>query len=169
MTAGGYRAQGPGSLRATDADRETVRTILEDAHAEGRLSWEEFDTRSTALVAAKTYDQLAGLTADLPNRIPAVPPQVYGPGLPYQEAPLNSLAVASFSLGLSQIFFWFLTGIPAIITGHLARQQIKHRGEQGSGFALAGLILGYAGLGLAVVVGLIIALVVVAATAHGHG
>jgi hypothetical protein len=155
-----------GSIRATDADRETVRSILEDAHAEGRLSWDEFDTRSTALVSAKTYDQLATLTADLLNRIPAVPPQVYGPGMPYQEAPLNSLAIASFSLGLSQIFFWFFTGIPAIITGHIARQQIKRTGEQGSGFALAGLVLGYAGLGLAVIVGLIITLIVVAATHH---
>jgi Domain of unknown function (DUF4190)/Domain of unknown function (DUF1707) len=155
-------------MRATDADRETVRTILEDAHAEGRLSWEDFDTRSTALVSAKTYDQLSTLTADLPSRIPAVPPLVYDPGAGYQEAPLNGLAIASFSLGLSQIFFWFLTGIPAIITGHIARQQIKRRGEQGAGFALAGLALGYAGLGLAVVVGLIITLIVVAATSPAH-
>ena len=162
MAAGGYR--GAGSTRATDADRETVRTILEDAHAEGRLSWDEFDTRSTALVSAKTYDQLATLTADLPSRIPVAPPQIYAPGAAYQEPPLNSLAIASFSLGLSQIFFWFLTGIPAIITGHIAPQQIRRRGEQGAGFATAGIVLGYAGLGLAVVVGLIITLIVVAAT-----
>ncbi len=168
MAAGGYRGRAGGSLRATDADRDTVRSILEDAHAEGRLSWDDFDTRSTALVSAKTYDQLATLTADLPNRIPAVRPQVFDPGVPYQEAPLNSLAILSFSLGLGQIFFWFFTGIPAIITGHIARQQIKRRGDQGAGFALAGLILGYAGLGLAVVVGLIITLIVVAATGHGH-
>jgi hypothetical protein len=151
-------------MRATDADREMVRTILEDAHAEGRLSWEEFDTRSTALVSAKTYDQLAGLTADLPNRIPAVPPQVYDPGMPFGEAPLNSMALASLSLGLSQIFFWFLTGIPAIITGHIARRQIKRTGEQGAGFAIAGLVLGYAGLGLAVLTGIIITVIVVATT-----
>jgi hypothetical protein len=148
-------------LRATDADRETVRTILEDAHAEGRLSWDEFDNRSTALFGAKTYDQLATLTADLSSRIPAVPPQVYAPGTAYQEPPLNNLAIASFSLGLSQIFFWFLASIPAIICGHLARRQIRRRGEQGAGFAMAGLVLGYLGLGLAVVVALVITLIVV--------
>jgi len=166
MAAGGYRGRGAGSMRATDADRETVRTILEDAHAEGRLSWEEFDTRSTALVQAKTYDQLATLTTDLPSRIPAVQPQIYDPGAAYQEAPLNSLAIASFSLGISQIFFWVLTGIPAIITGHIARGQIKRTGEQGAGFATAGIVLGYLGLGLAVVTGLIITLIVLAALGH---
>jgi hypothetical protein len=40
--------------------------------------------------------------------------------------------------------------IAAIVTGHIARSQIKRSGEQGSGLAKAGLILGYVGLGLMV-------------------
>jgi len=36
----------------------------------------------------------------------------------------------------------------AVVTGHIARRQIRRTGEQGAGFALAGLILGYIGLAL---------------------
>jgi hypothetical protein len=43
-----------------------------------------------------------------------------------------------------------LSSIVAVVTGHIARRQIKRTGEQGAGFALAGLILGYVGLGLMV-------------------
>src|SRR5262245_37014619 len=74
MTAGSH---GYGAMRATDADRENVRQILQDAHAQGRLSWDELDSRTTALLNAQTYGQLAELTSDLPNRIPGTPPQVY--------------------------------------------------------------------------------------------
>ncbi len=43
-----------------------------------------------------------------------------------------------------------LGSIVAIITGHIARGQIKRSGEQGAGLALAGVILGYIGLALTV-------------------
>ena len=75
MTAGGY---GYGSMQPTDSDRENTRTILQDAHTQGRLSWAEFDSRSTALASAQTHDQLAGLTADLQNQIPGTQPQGFG-------------------------------------------------------------------------------------------
>ena len=43
---------------------------------------------------------------------------------------------------------WFLGGIVAVITGHIARSQIKRTGEAGSSLALAGLIAGYVAIGL---------------------
>jgi type II secretory pathway pseudopilin PulG len=48
-------------------------------------------------------------------------------------------------LGICSFFFSILTGIPAIIFGHLAKTEIRQsRGRlQGDGMALAGLILGY--------------------------
>ena len=60
MTAGGY---GYGPMRATDADRENVRQILQDAHAQGRLSWDEFDSRTTALLNAqvRTANAISGI------------------------------------------------------------------------------------------------------------
>ena len=153
MTAGGY-----GSMRATDADRENVRAILADAHAEGRLSLAEYEERSAALLEARTYDQLAAITADLPNRIPLSPPQVYQPssvmpGSPGLAGPANGLAVASLACGIAQFLgLWLLGTIPAIVLGHKARRQIRRTGEGGSGMALAGLVLGYAGLALTVIV-----------------
>lgn len=54
------------NIRASDMDREGVVTILRDAHAEGRLTLEEFDERTSAAYAAKTWGELADLTTDLP-------------------------------------------------------------------------------------------------------
>lgn len=187
MTAGGY---GYGYVRATDADRERVRTVLADAHAQGRLSWSDFDARTNALMQAQTYDQLSALTADLPGSQPAGPPpgaypgpsygqQSYGPQgyAPAQNyggyqvtgyAPTNPMAIASLVCGLTQFLgFWVVTGIPAIIMGHVARRQIRERGEQGDGMALAGMILGYIGLVLAIVFTIIIIVAVVAVNKNG--
>jgi peptidyl-prolyl cis-trans isomerase B (cyclophilin B) len=63
--------------------------------------------------------------------------------------------------GVVQFFgFWLLGTIPAIVLGHMARRQIQQRGEQGAGLALTGLILGYAGLALTVIVVIIIVIAV---------
>jgi DUF1707 SHOCT-like domain len=56
--AGGY-------LRASDADREQVATLLSTAYAEGRLSREEHDERVDQLMEAKTFDDLIPITRDL--------------------------------------------------------------------------------------------------------
>ena len=55
-----------------------------------------------------------------------------------------------------------LATIPAVVLGHMARGQIRRTGEQGAGMALAGLILGWIGVGFTV-------LVVVAAIAARRG
>jgi Domain of unknown function (DUF1707) len=54
-----------GSLRASDADREQVATLLSTAYAEGRLTREEHDERIDQLMAAKTFDDLIPITRDL--------------------------------------------------------------------------------------------------------
>jgi hypothetical protein len=151
MTASSY-----GYMRATDQDRENVRSILQDAHADGRLDWQEFDARTTALLNAQTYDQLTALTADLPTRIPAVPPQAWQP-VPGGPASTNGMAIAALICGIAQFFgFWLVGTIPAIVFGHLARKQIRQTGEQGAGMAMAGIILGWVGVGLTVLFVLIL-------------
>jgi len=137
MTVGGY-----GQMRATDADRDSIGSILRDAYAEGRLTLEEFHTRSDALLQAKTYAELGSLTADLQKPV-AYRPQ---PGYPAYAPPTNSLAIASLVCGLSQFFAPFIAGIPAIVCGHVARSQIRRTGERGDGMAMAGLVLGYIGV-----------------------
>ena len=86
------------------------------------------------------------------------PPAAYMQGVPVQPGAVysgqrtNSLAVAALVCGIVQfIGFWLLGTIPAIVLGHMARNQIRQRGEQGAGLALAGLILGYVGLALTVI------------------
>lgn len=43
---------------------------------------------------------------------------------------------------------WCFGGLVAVITGHIARHQIKRTGEAGANLALIGLIAGYAAIGL---------------------
>ncbi len=59
----------------------------------------------------------------------------------------NPLAIAALVCGLFQFCGLFPAGIAAIILGHVARHQIRRTGEQGSGLAKIGLILGYLMLG----------------------
>ena len=141
MTTGSY-----GSMRATDADRNNVHAVLQAAYADGRLTWEEFDARSTALLAAKTYNELAVLTTDLRGPVP-----YGGPIAPYQSPVVpaqrcNTLASLSLAFGVGQIVLWFAGPIAAIACGHAAKRQIKRTGEAGAGMATAGLVLGYLGV-----------------------
>jgi hypothetical protein len=54
-----------GNLRASDADREQVATVLSTAYAEGRLTRDEHDERLDQLLAARTFDDLIPITRDL--------------------------------------------------------------------------------------------------------
>src|SRR5215212_1638093 len=54
-----------GNLRASDADRERVATVLNSAYAEGRISRDEHDERLDQLMVAKTFDDLIPITRDL--------------------------------------------------------------------------------------------------------
>jgi hypothetical protein len=89
----------------------------------------------------------------------------YGPQPPYSPyqqpypayppaPPTNGLAIASLVCGVGA-FIIGLSFIPAIICGHIARGQIRRTGEQGGGLALAGLILGYVGGALFIVLVLV--------------
>jgi hypothetical protein len=56
---------GPGDLRASDADRELVMTLLSEAAADGRLSLAEHAERSEQALSARTLRDLTRLTSDL--------------------------------------------------------------------------------------------------------
>ncbi len=75
----------------------------------------------------------------------------------------NSLAVVSLVAGIGSFFAHIVPGIGgltvavvAVITGYMARNQIKQTGEHGMGMATAGMIIGIAHLAL-----LLIAVIVV--------
>ena len=60
-------------LRASHADRDQVVELLRVAAGDGRLSPEELDERLERALTAKTYAELAALTADLPATPGAAP------------------------------------------------------------------------------------------------
>ncbi|MDB4551102.1 DUF4190 domain-containing protein [Akkermansiaceae bacterium] len=77
-----------------------------------------------------------------------------GPSLPVT----NGLAIASMICGiLSLVFFCFcgglFLGIPAVICGHLSLNQLNALGnsQQGRGMAIAGLICGYLGIAILII------------------
>ncbi len=130
-------------MRAADADRDRVAEFLNTAYIEGRLSKDEYDARLERALSARTYAELDQVVTDLP---------VARPAMVTPMARTNGLAIASFACGLGQFIFGPLATIPAIVFGHIARGQIRRTGEQGAGLALAGLILGWAAVILAIVV-----------------
>jgi hypothetical protein len=72
----------------------------------------------------------------------------------------NGFAVASLILGIGQLVTLGLTGIPAIILGHTALRRIPHTGEDGNGFAVAGVTLGWIGLPITAFIWLLVILFV---------
>ena len=53
-------------IRASDRERESVVDVLRDAYTDGRLTLEEFEQRTSAAYASKTWSDLRELTGDLP-------------------------------------------------------------------------------------------------------
>lgn len=148
---------GSGHIRAGDADRDRVAGVLSTAYTEGRLSKEEYDDRLDAALSARTYADLDHVVSDLPVPVPV--PTVT------PVARTNGYAMASVAFGIGQFVIGPLGTIPAIVLGHMARNQIRRTGEQGAGLALAGLVLGWG----AVVLGIIFMAVAVTVAARMQG
>src|ERR1700745_1242452 len=53
-------------IRASDNERESVVDVLRDAYTEGRLTLDEFEERTSAAYASKTWADLRELTGALP-------------------------------------------------------------------------------------------------------
>jgi uncharacterized protein YacL len=95
---------------------------------------------------------------NVPPAPPAQPAPSYGTGAPAYNASTPSYGAPSTQrtnvLAIVSLVSSFFISIVGIITGHIALSQIKKTGEQGRGLAIAGLIIGYIGL----VVGIILAI-----------
>ncbi|WP_234322583.1 DUF1707 and DUF4190 domain-containing protein [Streptomyces sp. NRRL S-350] len=137
------------AMRAGHADRDRTVDVLKAAFAEGRLSAEEFEQRHEAVAAAQTYGQLAALVVDLPvgpmatpalaPLAPPVPVTFLPAPPPPQVRPTNVLAVVSLMCGLTGL------SLPAVVTGHVARAQIRRDNSAGDSAAVLGLVIGYLG------------------------
>ncbi|HEU4755958.1 MAG TPA: DUF4190 domain-containing protein [Agromyces sp.] len=95
---------------------------------------------------------------NVPPAPPAQPAPSYGTGAPAYNATTPSYGAPAGQktnvLAIVSLVSSFFISIVGIITGHIALSQIKKTGEQGRGLAIAGLIIGYIGL----VVGIILAI-----------
>src|SRR5262245_25844729 len=60
-------------LRASDADRNLVHSVLTDAFADGRRDREEYDERTATTMRARTLGELPPLVADLVPDRPLLP------------------------------------------------------------------------------------------------
>jgi Domain of unknown function (DUF1707) len=76
------------TIRASDQDREVVVATLRDAYTAGRLTLEEFDERTSAAYASKTWGDLRKLTEDLPSQ-PILGSDVPGRHLPAPTLPAH--------------------------------------------------------------------------------
>jgi len=159
------------TMRAASVDRERAVDVLKAGFAEGRLTQDEYNDRMAKAYAARTYGELATLTADLPiGPIPVTMPPPWQ-ATAWQQPPLpavaqtNGMATAALVLGLLEFVTAGATAIPAIICGHIARGQIRRSGEQGDGLAVSGLVLGY----LAVALGLLVVTVALVAFSRSGG
>lgn len=107
----------------------------------------EWRTASEVPEIAALFPTTKGTTS------PTVPPVLSAPAATVQR---KGLAVLSFVLGLSSFVLCLsaVTGIPAIIFGHIARSRARRLPERygGLGFANAGLVLGYVSILFSMVV-----------------
>ena len=75
------------------------------------------------------------------------PPQYFQQYPPYAvPRTTNGLAIASMVLGI--LWLYWVGSILALIFGYVARSQIRERNQAGDGMAIAGIVLGWIGVGI---------------------
>lgn len=71
----------------------------------------------------------------------------YGQPMYVPAVPTNAMAIAALVCSLAGLLTLISAPVGAIL-GHVARRQIREKGEQGDGMALAGIIVGWVVTGL---------------------
>jgi hypothetical protein len=103
---------------------------------------------------------------------PPPPPTAYpggtvaAPGYAYTSTPargMNGMAIASMVLGI--LWIYWIGSILALIFGYVALKQIRVRDENGRGFAITGVVLGWVGAGT----GILVLILVLIAASSGSG
>jgi Domain of unknown function (DUF1707) len=106
-------------IRASDQERESVVDVLRDAFTDGRLTFDEFEERTAAAYAAKTWTELRQLTSDLPAQpllgvglnhrpqgaLPRAVPPATGPRRARRDRPFDRV--------LPVLFVWILISAAA--------------------------------------------------------
>jgi hypothetical protein len=72
---------------------------------------------------------------------------MHGPPVYPNPNSTNGMAIAALVCSLAGLLTFISAPVGAVL-GHVARKQIRAKGEQGEGMALAGIIIGWAVTGL---------------------
>ncbi len=138
-------------IRASDADRDRVTARLREHFAEGRLTRDELDERVTAALHARTFGDLRGPLADLPEPAlaarTAAAPQHAGRPWPARRhrprlapvflllflaavllPPGGWLVLAFFNVIL---IFWLLTMLAGVLVAGRLRRRVRRDGPRG--------------------------------------
>jgi hypothetical protein len=112
-------------------------------------------TPPTGLQQSHPATQIAGQESAPSTTVPAM---VHG-GTAGVSPSNNTLAVVSLVAAIASFFAHiipfaggFTLAVVAIVTGHMARGQIRRTGEPGMGMATAGMVIGYIHIALIAVV-----------------
>ena len=133
---------------------EQLRDWLAQGRCNGRTKIQA--AGSTEWITAAQVPELAPLFVppSLPPASPSRPPPVLTPLKPPEIR--SGLAILSFVLGICSFVLClsFITGVPAIICGHVARGRAQRHPQQygGARFAMAGLVLGYVSIIMSLVI-----------------
>ncbi len=140
------------NIRISDADREQVTSRLREHFAEGRLTSEELDERITATLNAKTFGDLRGILADLPepgqlgpqpDPVPSgwtARPVYYRRGPRFLPVALLILFAALVLPGAGWAFFafikiallaWLVMFIAGIFAASRFRRRVRHSAHYG--------------------------------------
>ena len=120
---GGDQPIPPGQMLASEAERERCQAVLKQAFEDQRLTQDEFESRVGSAISARTLDQLAALTRDLPAPLPAASPPSRRSSTPWL---IGGLAVIAVVVVLFALFFAFHSGSPQQSSAAPAKAVIKH-------------------------------------------
>tara|TARA_R110000850_G_scaffold245374_1_gene370264 strand:+ start:1489 stop:1989 length:501 start_codon:yes stop_codon:yes gene_type:complete len=89
------------------------------------------------------------------------------PGDPNYKAPTDAVAICALVFGILGVVACMPCSIPAVICGHIARKRAKEEttSSANGGLALAGLITGYIGIAIGIVIMIVYGAVIIAAIA----
>jgi hypothetical protein len=117
-----------------------------------RSAWSQFAAWEPSAQPVQAHAPPAGGGSGFGS--PGSPYAVPGSSMPYQPVPArtNGMAIASLVLGI--VWIWGIGSILALIFGYIAKRDIDaSRGTQGGrGMAIAGIVLGWVGIGILILV-----------------
>jgi DUF1707 SHOCT-like domain len=140
-----------GELRSSEDEREQVIGALKTAFLQGRLTEEELGVRAGQVYASRTYGELAGITADIPDELTGrdrarssrdpwratkiawrIEYAVFLPGivalLLMPGGPRTTPAEMAILTAVVYLLFWIL-GVAMTITSRPAKPALRDEGE----------------------------------------